>query len=62
MVKQTTKQGKGTTALTPKKSSWNKVDASTGKTRPTTQGAGISKNLLPHIPYLLELIVMCKNP
>ena len=43
MVKPTTKQGKGITALPPSKSSWNLVDALTGKTNPRTQGAAISK-------------------
>ena len=43
MVKPTTKWGKGTTALPPSKSSWNLVDASTGKTTPRTRGAAISK-------------------
>ena len=43
MVKPTTKWGKGITALTPKKTNQNKVDASTGKTTPTTRGAAISK-------------------
>ena len=43
MVKPTTKWGKGITTLIPKKSSQNKVDASTGKTKPTRQGVAISK-------------------
>ena len=43
MVKPTTKQGKGATALPPSKSSQNLVDASTGKCTPRTQGVTISK-------------------
>ena len=43
MVKPATKWGKGTTALLPKKSNQNPVDALTGKTNPRTQGAAISK-------------------
>ena len=46
MVKPTIKWGKGTTALLPRKSSWNPVDASTGKTNPTTQGVAIGKKSL----------------
>ena len=60
MVKPTTKWGKGITALTPKKSSQNKVDASTGKTKPTTRGAAIIKN--SPTTHSRSLIVMCKNP
>ena len=43
MVKPATKQGKGTTALPPKKSSQNPADALIGKTNPRTQGAAIRK-------------------
>ena len=43
MVKPATKWGKGTTALLPRKSSQNLVDASTGKTNCRTRGAAISK-------------------
>ena len=43
MVKPATKQGKGTIALLPRKSSWNPFDTLTGKTNSRTQGAAISK-------------------
>ena len=46
MGKLTSKQGKGITALTSKKSSWKQVDASPGKTTSRTQGVAISKKSL----------------
>ena len=46
MVKPTIKWGKGTTALPPKKSSWNLVDGLVDKTNPRTQGVAISKKSL----------------
>ena len=46
MGKATTKQGKGITALTSKKSSQNQVDASPGKTTSRTQRVAISKKSL----------------
>ena len=46
MGKATTKRGKGITALTSKKSSWNQVDASPGKTTSRTPGVAICKKSL----------------
>ena len=43
MGKPSAKGRKGTPTLPSKKSSWNLVDASTGKTIPTTRGVAISK-------------------
>ena len=46
MGKATTKQGKGITALTSKKSSRDQIDASPGKTTSRTRGMAISKKSL----------------
>ena len=59
MVKPATKHGKGTAALPTNKSSWNLVDASTGKTKPRTEEQPLTKNLLLHILSLLAQIPVC---